>query len=111
MSEHEELLEELPLILRHARVEEDGTINVKMELLENILSALQGSTEDKVCISRKCAENSELLEALEAIGGEQGCFCDMKIGHPLAHGHSDECSKARAAIAKARGEKNATDQV
>jgi hypothetical protein len=51
---------------------------------------------------------ADLLEALEGLmhkGESEPCWCDMAIGHPAYHDHSDECKAAHAAIAKARGER------
>jgi hypothetical protein len=52
------------------------------------------------------ASAPELLEALEGLAHADGCYCDAAFSmsdgsHPS---HAPECQKARAAIAKAKGE-------
>jgi hypothetical protein len=56
MSEHEELVQELREVL--GRIPDDIADNLPLTFLRSCLAVLQGSTEEKVCISRKCAENS-----------------------------------------------------
>ena len=50
-------------------------------------------------------QRKELLEALENLKHDDGCFCDASFAGPgTIVRHSDECMAAMDAIAKARGE-------
>ena len=43
---------------------------------------------------------AELENIMREIGGENPCFCQLKIGHPLYKEHSTTCQKARKLLAE-----------
>ena len=53
------------------------------------------------------AINAELLEALEALGNQH---CPKCYSHPLAHDHSPDCIRITTAIARAKGDAEATPE-